>query len=85
MVEHIDPANGGYAVVVADGALIGLLGPDEVRRAIELGRPGGQRPSAGQRPHGNVSSHGRSPQEGSPPPPPPAVPSQRWDPPVTTP
>jgi Zn-dependent protease/CBS domain-containing protein len=94
VVEHMDPANGGYAVVIAEGALIGLLGPDEVRRAIEFGRPGGQRPSAGQRPHGNGShgngshgngSHGRSPQEGSPPPPPPAVPSQRWDPPVTTP
>ena len=37
--QRIDPARGGYAVVVADGALVGLLGPDEVRRAIEVGRP----------------------------------------------
>ncbi len=29
---------GGPAVVVADGALVGVLGQDEVRRAVEIGR-----------------------------------------------
>ncbi len=37
-VTRIDPAHGGYAVVVADGTLVGLLGPDGVRRAMEVGR-----------------------------------------------
>jgi CBS domain-containing protein len=68
-VVRIDRTNGGYAVVVADGALVGLIGPDEVRRAIELGRP---RVGRSGPPRGLV-----------PPPPPRSVPSQRWEPPVT--
>lgn len=64
---RIDRANGGYAVVVADGALVGLLGPDEVRRAIEVGRLRGPRLQ----------------RTSTPPPPPMSVPSQRWEPPVT--
>lgn len=66
-VLRIDRSNGGHAVVVSDGALIGLLGPEEIRRAIDVGRlRGPQRPRAA-----------------TPPPPPVSVPSQRWDPPVT--
>lgn len=42
-VVRIDPARGGHAVVVSDGTLVGLLGPDGVRRAIEVGRLGGSR------------------------------------------
>lgn len=37
-VGGLDPARGGHAVVVADGMLVGLLGPEGVRRAIETGR-----------------------------------------------
>jgi hypothetical protein len=48
---------------------VGLLGPEQVRRAIELGRLRGPRR--------------RPAQQVSPPPPPGSVPQQRWEPPVT--
>jgi predicted transcriptional regulator len=67
-LERVAAGGGGHAVVVADGALVGLLGPEQVRRAIELGRLRGPRR--------------RPAQQVSPPPPPGSVPQQRWEPPV---
>lgn len=69
-LERVAAGGGGHAVVVADGALVGLLGPEQVRRAIEIGRLRGPR----RRPVEQLS----------PPPPPGSVPQQRWEPPVTT-
>ena len=74
-LARVDRTNGGYAVVVADGALVGLIGPDEVRRVIELGKSGAGR-TPGMRTPG-------TPRGLMPPPPPHSVPSQRWDPPIT--
>lgn len=67
-VPGIDQANGGYAVVVSGGSLVGLLGPEDVRRAVELGAA-------------RTVARGS---DAAPPPPPRTAPSQRWDPPVTT-
>jgi Zn-dependent protease/CBS domain-containing protein len=58
----------GHVLVTSGGRVVGLVGPDEVRRAIELGRLRGDRPR----------------QRSTPPPPPVAAPRQRWDPPVPT-
>ncbi len=70
VVERLRPAGGGYAVVLDRGELVGLLGPDDIRRAVDLGQMG-SRPR--RRAH-DISV---------PPPPPVSAPSQRWDPPVT--
>jgi Zn-dependent protease/CBS domain-containing protein len=67
LIEQLAPGSGGYAIVVENGHAIGLIGPDEVRRAIELGK---------MRPDGSTSS---SP---PPPPPPVSAPQQRWEPPL---
>ncbi len=69
-VGRLDPAGGAYAVVVNDGALVGLLGPDEVRRVIQVGGLRAQRPA----------ERDRTP----PPPPSHSVPAQRWEAPATT-
>lgn len=53
-LEKMAAGGGGHAVVIADGALVGLLGPDEVRRAIELGRLRGPRRSSPPPPPASV-------------------------------
>ncbi len=44
-LERVGSAGGAHVVVEHDGRSIGFIGPDEVRRAIELGRLRGPRPS----------------------------------------
>lgn len=73
VVERLRPESEGYAVVVDHGQVVGLLGPAEIQRAVELGR---------------MRTRGRGPQAPmptaavTPPPTPPGVPAQHWDPPV---
>lgn len=38
VIERLTPESGGYALVVDQGRPVGLVGPEEIRRAIELGR-----------------------------------------------
>ncbi len=71
-IARLDPRAGGYAVVVSEGALLGIIGPDEVRRAIEIGRLGGRSRRAA-----------RGAGASGPPPPPVAPPLQHWEPPVS--
>jgi len=67
-LERVGGAGGAHLVVEHDGRPIGFIGPDEVRRAIELGRLRGPRRTVAT----------------PPPPPQGTVPQQRWDPPVHT-
>lgn len=61
-------AGGGFVLVTQQGRPVGLVGADEVQRAIELGRLRG----------------GRQGRASTPPPPPVGAPQQRWEPPVPT-
>ena len=61
------PGSGGYAVVLDRGALVGLPGTDDIRRAVDLGQMG----SRPRRPYLRAAAA------------PGSAPSQRWDPPVT--
>ena len=45
VMEHLSPASGGYALVVHNGKTVGMIGPEEIRRAIEVGQLRGGRPS----------------------------------------
>ena len=46
VIDRMGPGGPAHVVVVAEGSLVGILGPDEVRRSIELGRLRG--PSSGR-------------------------------------
>lgn len=72
-VERLEPGSAGVLVVVDDGRLVGIVGPAEIQRAIELGRLAG---------HHGRPGRGGGPAAQDPPPPPSAVPRQHWDPPV---
>jgi Zn-dependent protease len=73
VIERMGPGSAGHVVVLDRGSLVGILGPEDLRRSIELGRLRG-RAGAGVEPRGRTT----------PPPPPGSVPQQRWDPPVPT-
>lgn len=65
-LERVVATGGSHLVVEHDGRPVGFIGPEEVRRAIEIGRLRGP----------------RRPLVTPPPPPPRSVPQQRWEPPV---
>jgi Zn-dependent protease len=80
LLERLDPRSGGLAVVVRDGRPVGIVGPAEVQRAVELGRLRGRGQRSDPSPGGPAGS---APADAIvPPPPPAAVPHQRWEPPV---
>ncbi|CAN5712519.1 site-2 protease family protein [soil metagenome] len=64
------------AVLDPEGRFVGLIGPNELRRAIEMGKAGSWR-GIGPDPAASQSVAGSTP-----PPPPPFVPTQNWEPPV---
>lgn len=72
-LERVGPLAGGLLVVVDRGRVVGLVGRQEVQRAVQLGRLAG-RPTGG-------AAGGATPHPGAAmtPPPPPDVPRQQWD------
>jgi Zn-dependent protease len=83
LLERLDPRSGGLAVVVREGRPVGIVGPTEVQRAVELGRlrPRGSPDAAGS--SGEPDAAGAAGRT-LPPPPPAVVPHQEWEPPVTS-
>ena len=47
VIDRLRPESGGFAVVLDRGAIVGLFGPDDLRRALRDRAPSG-RPSTGR-------------------------------------
>jgi Zn-dependent protease/CBS domain-containing protein len=70
LMERLRPEAEGLALVLAEGRLVGVVGPNEIQRAVTIGRM--------------AAKAGRVPRSGGPPPPPPVVPVQHWEPPMAS-
>ena len=52
VLERLRPESGGFAVVMDHGDIVGLLGPDDIQRAVARGRLGGPPPACERKPPG---------------------------------
>jgi Zn-dependent protease len=79
VLERIRATSGGFALVLDRGRLVGLLTPDGINRAITFGQ------MARRAGRGAAAPVGTAPTVTQPPPAPVHVPTQRWEPPRSTP